>query len=545
MATRTISWNKTLNARLGGAALALLALSLLLVVGNLVALSSLKGQTAWTHFAAGIETVYNRLLYLDARMEIEKTDDRRRDLLGQYQQSIDELDHSFEVLRLGDASRGIPAPTDPRILDNLRERVQVWLNQIKPALTAHLADRSNVDLSKGDRAKLDDLLTAQFARIHTGTDLARQLQNEAHSRFQMLQAIFGSLALLITVPMLWLVRQTTRRIHDLATIADRIAAGEVTLSAGLSGGDEIAALGEAFDTMTTSLRETLEVEKKRQKAEHLLANIREAVVRLASCSAEIVATTTAQAAGAQQQAAAVGETVTTVDEVAQTAAQGAQRAKGVGEAVQRSLEIGQAGRKAVGESIAGLDRLKEQVESTAENTLMLAEQAQLIGQIISTVNDIAEQTNMLALNAAIEASRAGEHGKGFAVVASEVKALADQSKKATGQISQILGEIQRATNTAVLSTEEVTKGVASAIRSGQQSGQTINSLADTLSDAASASTQIVASASQQAVGMQQINQAMRSLDQVARQNLAAMRQAEQAALNLNELGSHLAGLSAE
>ena len=94
------------------------------------------------------------------------------------------------------------------------------------------------------------------------------------------------------------------------------------------------------------------------------------------------------------------------------------------------------------------------MEATAENILALAEQAQAIGEIIATVNDIAEQTNLLALNAAIEASRAGEQGKGFAVVAGEVKALADQSKKATAQVRQILGEIQKATNTAVLSTEE-------------------------------------------------------------------------------------------
>ena len=178
-----------------------------------------------------------------------------------------------------------------------------------------------------------------------------------------------------------------------------------------------------------------------------------------------------QAAGAQEQAAAVGQTVTTVDEVTQTADQAAQRAKMVGDTVQRTLEIGKAGRKAVEDSIAALDRVKDQVEATAENILMLAEQAQTIGEIIATVNDIAEQTNLLALNAAIEASRAGEHGKGFAVVAGEVKALADQSKKATAQVRQILGEIQKATNTAVLSTEEVTKGVAAAAKVAGQAGR--------------------------------------------------------------------------
>ena len=97
----------------------------------------------------------------------------------------------------------------------------------------------------------------------------------------------------------------------------------------------------------------------------------------------------------------------------------------------RALQVGQSGRKVVEESIAALARVQEQVEETAQNILALAEQAQAISDITAAVADVAEQTNLLALNAAIEASRAGEHGKGFAVVASEVKALADQSKKAT------------------------------------------------------------------------------------------------------------------
>src|SRR3546814_17620841 len=90
--------------------------------------------------------------------------------------------------------------------------------------------------------------------------------------------------------------------------------------------------------------------------------------------------------------------------------------------------------------------VREQTGSIAESILALAEQAQAIGEIIATVSDIAEQTNLLALNAAIEASRAGEHGKGFTVVANEIKALADQSKKATVPVRQHLGENTRAAN---------------------------------------------------------------------------------------------------
>src|SRR5207245_1805432 len=189
-------------------------------------------------------------------------------------------------------------------------------------------------------------------------------------------------------------------------------------------------------------------------------------------SAEILASTTQQAAGAQEQAAAVSETVSTVTQVTQTADQVAQRAKGVGQTVQRTLEIGKEGRKTVADSIAATEKVQEQVETTAQNIVALAEQAQAISEIIATVNDIAEQTNLLALNAAIEASRAGEHGKGFTVVAGEVKALADQSKTATTQVRQILGEIQKATNSAVLATEEVTKGVVTATKVADQAAET-------------------------------------------------------------------------
>jgi PAS domain S-box-containing protein len=293
-----------------------------------------------------------------------------------------------------------------------------------------------------------------------------------------------------------------------------------------------------FGKITRDLTERKQAEEARAK----LFNVQEVASRLSSASAEILTSTTQQVAGVQEQAAAVSQTVATVDEVAQTSEQAAQRARGVGEAVARTQAVGQTGRKAVEDSIAALTTVREQVESTAETILALAEQAQAIGEIIATVNDIAEQSNLLALNAAIEASRAGEHGRGFVVVAGEVKALADQSKRATAQVRQILGEIQKATNSAVLSTEEVTKGVAAASKVADQTGQTITALADTLSAAAQAAAQIVASAGQQATGIAQIHQAMKNIDQVTKQNLTAVRQAEQAAQNLNALGTELAGL---
>lgn len=260
---------------------------------------------------------------------------------------------------------------------------------------------------------------------------------------------------------------------------------------------------------------------------------------LASSAAEILAATTEQAAGANESMAAVSETVATVDEIAQTAQQAAQRSASVASTSQRAAEIGLLGKTAIDESIGGMHGVQDQVESVAESIVSLAEQAQAIGEIITSVSEIADQTNLLALNAAVESARAGEHGRGFAVVAGEIKSLAEQAKRSTAQVRQILGDIQRATSSAVMTTEQGTKQVAAAVRQVSKAGETIGTLASAATEAAEAAAQISASAGQQSIGMEQVRQAMTSIHHATQQNLVSTRQSETAARNLNLAGETL------
>jgi methyl-accepting chemotaxis protein len=346
----------------------------------------------------------------------------------------------------------------------------------------------------------------------------------------------GVLSILIT-------RGFTVPLRVLTDGAGHIGAGNLSHRIAIKRKDEIGLLSDALNQMADNLGKTLvsvETERQgRERMEGLLATIAETANDLVSATAEIMAATTQQSAGAQEQAAAVAQTVTTVNAVVQTSEQAAERARVVADTAQRSLEVSRTGKRVIEESVQVMGTVKERVEASTEGILSLAEQTQSIGTIITTVAEIAEQTNLLALNAAIEASRAGEQGRAFGVVAAEIKALAGQSKKATQQVRSILGEIQRATNGAVMTTEECTKSVNSAVGVIMQAGDTIRSLADVISQAYQSSTQIVASAGQQAAGTAQIHQAMQNIDQVTVQNLGSTRQMEQAAKDLNLLGGRL------
>ena len=448
-------------------------------------------------------------------------------------------------------------------LDELKETIDLRRSKGLEAARAVVAS------DKGK--KLMDQLRAVMREMEDQeNELLKHREEEARisSQNTVRSIIFGSLlAFALTIGAgLFLTRHISRPIKEIAGIAERIASGDLSMTIAVSDRiDEVGVLMRMFARMLQSLQEmagiakqiaagdlTVQVQPQSDKdtlgnafaamvnnLRKLTLEIRDGMNILASSSTEILSTTTQVAAGSAETATAVSETTATVEEVKQTVQLANQKAKLVSDSAQQVAKVSQTGRQAVDELIAGMDRIREQTASAAESIVRLSEQSQLIGEIILTVNDLAEQSNLLAVNAAIEAAKAGDQGKGFAVVAQEIKSLAEQSKQATAQVRAILGDIQKATGAAVMATDLSGKAVAAGTQQSDAAGEAIRMLAESIVEAAQAALQIAASSQQQLVGMDQVALAMENIKQASTQNMAGTRQAETAAQNLHELGFKL------
>lgn len=328
---------------------------------------------------------------------------------------------------------------------------------------------------------------------------------------------------------LWLARSIGRGVKVTAQTAELIAAGDLTRTVPIRSRDEVGALGEAFNRMVQALRE-------------LTGEVRDGVQSLSAATSEIVASVTEQGASTSQQAAAVSETTATIDQVRVTAQQSSQKAQTVATMARHAADVAAQGLDTVERSVAGMQDLRGRVETIAEQILALSEQTQQVGEIIASVEDLADKSDLLAVNAAIEASRAGEQGRGFAAVANEVRSLAERSKAATVQVRTMLTDIQRATNAAVLATEQGTRGADEGARLVEQAGVTIRQLDETIRHSAEAAQQIAASVGQQGAGMDQIAVAMASINQSTLETDAGTRQLQKAAESLNVLALRLSGL---
>lgn len=348
------------------------------------------------------------------------------------------------------------------------------------------------------------------------------------------QIIVSMLILLLisSATIMFVVSTAVRPLLRLTDTARRIADGNLNEEIPIETTDEIGTLAEAFNTMTTVIVKNLKGEIV--KSNHILASIKEAIIQLSSFSNEMMAICAQQSSGATQQATAVQEVTTTSEEIAITAKQITDNAKSVESMAEATSQSCIDGTSDVSNAITGMGHLKTEVQGIATSMLQLADNSQKIGGIVEIIDEISDQTNLLALNAAIEAAGAGEAGKRFAIVAQEVRRLAERTVDATKQIKGLIEEIQKATNSTIMVTEEGTKAVDSASRLVDEVQQSFTKIMGMVEETARAAKEITLSTQQQTSACEQMAETMGDVRDVAQQVATSARETERTIAEIME-----------
>jgi methyl-accepting chemotaxis protein len=409
------------------------------------------------------------------------------------------------------------------------------------------------------------------ALVAFNVDSGRAASVQAASNFRL--ALGVTLAVIAAVFVIALAiglvisRQITAGLAQVVKAANGLAQGDLNQSVQVNSNDELGDMARSFQEMIVNLR-------------HIVGQVRLAASTVAAGSEQISSSAEQLAKSAQSQAAAVEETSSSMEEMAASITQVSGNAHSLSAAVEQtsssieemaasiqevagstdtlgaavsqtsasveqlaasvqavarnvteanhvseaSAEVAEKGRQAVDQTIDGMTRINRAMSDVVTVIASLGKSSEEIGNIISVIDDIAEQTNLLALNAAIEAARAGEHGRGFAVVADEVRKLAERSAKATGEIATLIKGIQRETEQAVQSTQQGAKAISEGTGLAQKAGESLQGIVTSVSQVSTLMGQIQHATQEQSRAAAQITAAVTAMNQLTRSVMGATQE---------------------
>ena len=392
------------------------------------------------------------------------------------------------------------------------------------------------------REAANGIFTVSQTLLDKASVLAQGFETRAESRVinTLLGYVLGALAL-ASIILIGLVsmRETRVRLAETAEKNERnqtailrlldeigdLADGDLTAEATVTE-DFTGAIADSINFTIDQLRD-------------LVGTINATAVQVSAAAQETQSTAMHLAEASEHQAqeiagasAAINEMAVSIDQVSANAAESSAVAE-------RSVSIANKGNEVVHNTITGMDSIREQIQDTSKRIKRLGESSQEIGDIVSLINDIADQTNILALNAAIQASMAGAAGRGFAVVADEVQRLAERSSSATKQIEALVKTIQADTNEAVISMEQTTTEVVRGARLAQDAGVSLEEIEKVSKSLAALIQNISNAARQQASSAGHISSTMNVIQEITSQTSAGTTATAQSIGNLAKMASEM------
>jgi methyl-accepting chemotaxis protein len=431
------------------------------------------------------------------------------------------------------------------------EQIRADVEQFAISLEAYVAvTRQIVDAAKaGDTDAAVALASSDGERtlyaaeavlkriIQTCTDgLAadRDLANAVYARLKVQMVSFAAIGIVAAVVASWLVvRSLTGTLALVLARAREISDKDLSGPAlPVRGRDELSMLTEAINTMSVSLQD-------------MVSEVTQSANEVAAAATQIAASAEEMSSGMMDQTDQVNQVSAAIEEMAQSITEVASKSAGAADNADTSGRTALEGSEIVRQAVDRMLAIDEAVTASSASVSELGRRGEQIGEIISVINDIADQTNLLALNAAIEAARAGEHGRGFAVVADEVRKLADRTTKATDEIADSITAIQTETGEAVTRMDRGSEEVKAGVESVQQAGHSLSEIVERAQEVASMVSGIAAAAEEQSAASTQVSQSVQSINAITRQSAEGARQAAEGATTMSQRAEQLRRLVGE
>ena len=315
----------------------------------------------------------------------------------------------------------------------------------------------------------------------------------AESQATTYMLAISTLALICGIALsFFITKSITTPLKAVGAVIEVVAQGDLTQRVEIDSKDELGDLGRILNSTNEGLRE-------------MVLQIQESALAISTASGEISMGNTDLSRRTEEQAASLEETASSMEQITSNVNQTADNAKSANLESNKARQVAQDGGTAVTQVIAAMEAINQ---SSAK-----------INEIIGVVDEIAFQTNLLALNAAVEAARAGEQGRGFAVVAAEVRNLAKRSADAAKEIKGLIRE-------SVAKSTDGNKVAAHA-------GDTIAEVVANVQRVTSLVSEIASATQEQSTGLNEINKAVVSMDEVTQQNAALVEESAAAAESLD------------
>ncbi|UPW18319.1 methyl-accepting chemotaxis protein [Agarivorans sp. TSD2052] len=390
----------------------------------------------------------------------------------------------------------------------------------------------NYQWNKPNQQTLSDKVT--YAVIVDGWDwlLATGIYvDDVEAIFQqklLSSSLYWALTLIVLSTGAWVIgKGIYQPVQGLLAVMQQVAMDkDLTVRAAESGGQEVSAMGKAFNNMLDSFN-------------HSIQEVAAAVSQVSSSSEELSVITDSSRQGLKQQAAEIDQVATAVSQLSVSVDDVAEHTNNTSDQTKQTMQQAQQGFDTVVAARNSVSQLANDVEQAATVIHGLEKESDNIGSILTVISSIAEQTNLLALNAAIEAARAGDQGRGFAVVADEVRTLAKRTQDSIGEIEAMIKRLQNGSQNAVQVMLQSKTNVDQSVSNMQQVNSALDGMHQGVSEISDMSERVSSALSEQTQVANVIKDNVVAISSVAELTAVSAEQISAASKELSSLSVHL------